>query len=441
MNRKVPVLATTTLAALSLISVQGVRAQEPGEPESLFRPFHAPKDPGRLHGQRQVFPTGEFPADVENVQAAVDQGGVVLLKATNRVGEPTAFDFGPADSTPRGSVLLERDVWVRGEARGSHRTTIEGGYAPFFGRGGHVRIEGIDFEGPQLSAIRVVGGTGAEVIGNRITGVVPALATDPPYFPPSGWYPPDWVQANAITFQAFSSPITGKVVVAGNVIQDVHVAGMTPDFYYPDGAGIYLDGVEAAVDIEANRIAGVDLDGIRLFDSRGAVRVTDNFVGPGGVIGQGIAIANYTVEISDSFDIERNVVICGGEGEWTGWADCIYLLGFYVTIDAPVVAQNHVTMHAAGGGITFYGNVSHARVANNRIDGDGYVAFPVVGIGDVSVAESNRFIGNDISHFDASSELYWADLYLDERTSNTVYVGRVRTVIDLGTGNRINGGH
>jgi hypothetical protein len=64
-----------------------------------------------------------------------------------------------------------------------------------------------------------------------------------------------------------------------------------------------------------------------------------------------------------------------------------------------------------------------------------------VGIGDVSVAESNRFIGNDISHFDASSELYWADLYLDERTSNTVYVGRVRTVIDLGTGNRINGGH
>ena len=33
-----------------------------------------------------VYPTGVFPDDVQNVQAAVDKGGVVLLKAVNVSG-------------------------------------------------------------------------------------------------------------------------------------------------------------------------------------------------------------------------------------------------------------------------------------------------------------------------------------------------------------------
>lgn len=34
-----------------------------------------------------VYPTGTFPQDVENVQSAVNQGGTVLLKATEVVDE------------------------------------------------------------------------------------------------------------------------------------------------------------------------------------------------------------------------------------------------------------------------------------------------------------------------------------------------------------------
>ena len=41
-----------------------------------------------------VYPTGSFPLDVQNVQAAINAGGTVLLKATNAADQPIAFNFG-----------------------------------------------------------------------------------------------------------------------------------------------------------------------------------------------------------------------------------------------------------------------------------------------------------------------------------------------------------
>jgi hypothetical protein len=41
-----------------------------------------------------VYPTGDPSIDIANVQAAIDEGGTVLLKSTNQVGVPTSFDFG-----------------------------------------------------------------------------------------------------------------------------------------------------------------------------------------------------------------------------------------------------------------------------------------------------------------------------------------------------------
>jgi hypothetical protein len=48
-----------------------------------------------------VYPTGSFPLDVQNVQAAIDGSGTIILKATNSAGQPTAFNFGPADTHNR----------------------------------------------------------------------------------------------------------------------------------------------------------------------------------------------------------------------------------------------------------------------------------------------------------------------------------------------------
>lgn len=82
-----------------------------------------------------VYPTGAFPTDGINVQAAADQGGTVLLKATNRQGKPTAFNFGTPDPNHGGTscsvagvtVNLNTDVAILGEQVGQKMTTINGG--------------------------------------------------------------------------------------------------------------------------------------------------------------------------------------------------------------------------------------------------------------------------------------------------------------------------
>jgi hypothetical protein len=54
-------------------------------------PLDGRADPG---GLSVVYPTGLYPYDVTIVQAALDRGGTVLLKAVNVAGIPTPFNFG-----------------------------------------------------------------------------------------------------------------------------------------------------------------------------------------------------------------------------------------------------------------------------------------------------------------------------------------------------------
>jgi hypothetical protein len=375
------------------------------------------KEPPGVAPNEIVFPTGEFPADVKNVQAAVDQGGVVLLKATNVDGQPTPFNFGPPVAGVGGRVDVETDVWVLGEAAGANTTTIEGGVIPFFGRDGHMRIESLNFEGPLLSAIIVIRSTGAEIVGNRISSVVPVLLDF------------GLTEGRAIKFLANSFPITGKVVVADNVILDMH-ADLSD--------AIVFDEVEADTCIERNCIADVQSNGIFLINSRGPVQIADNFIAPGPgdedlfTLGNGIAILNTSaVDTSrSSFDVTDNRVICENRN-----ADGMYVAGLGVTIDAPLITKNHVTMHGSSyGAITCYGNVSHGRVSNNHIDGDGAFALDIFAVAPDDSAESNTFQGNNISHFEAGI----ADVFLDVHTRNTVVHGRVRSAIDLGVDNRVN---
>jgi hypothetical protein len=176
-----------------------------------------------------------------------------------------------------------------------------------------------------------------------------------------------------------------------------------------------------------------------MINSRGAVRLADNFIVPGPgdggpfALGNGIAILNTpAVDTSDSsFDVTDNRVICENPN-----ADGIYLAGFDVTIDAPVITKNDVTMRGSSyGAITYYGSVSHGRVSNNRIDGDGAFALDIFTVAPDDSAESNTFEGNNISHFEAGI----ADVFLDVHTRNTVVHGRVRSVIDVGVDNSVSG--
>ena len=113
-------------------------------------------------------------------------------------------------------------------------------------------------------------------------------------------------------------------------------------------------------------------------------------------------------------------------------ADGMYLFGAGVTIHAPLISRNRITMRDSFyGAITLYGEVSHGNVSANEIDGDGAFAFDIVAFAPGQIAESNTFQGNNISHFEAGI----ADVFLDVHSRNTVVNGLVRSVIDLGVDN------
>ena len=65
-------------------------------------------------GPTVVYPTGQWPADVDDVQAAANAGGRILLKAVNASGVPTAFNFGSPDNLRHRGVAFEVPVEVSG---------------------------------------------------------------------------------------------------------------------------------------------------------------------------------------------------------------------------------------------------------------------------------------------------------------------------------------
>ena len=144
---------------------------------------HSPVGYGAERGQRPlqcqrraptvVLPTGGYPADVNNVQGALDAGGTVLLKATNASGAPTPFNFGPA-TRGSGFVTFHQDAQLTGERTSQAATTIKGGNAPIRAFDAlSIAVRDILFDGPRLFALDFSQPPGADAVvtGNQISHV------------------------------------------------------------------------------------------------------------------------------------------------------------------------------------------------------------------------------------------------------------------------------
>ncbi len=354
-----------------------------------------------------VYPTGIFPDDVANVQAALDQGGGVLLKAVNQSGTPTAFNFGSPEPQPGREVLIRRDVMVFGEQNGATMTTIRGGSTPFLCKVPvRSHIEGIAFEGPRGSAITITNTSGIEVVGNRISSVVP-------------------VQFRTFTFgdgiDVFGSTTSAKIVVSGNTLTKIH----------SDCCGaIQFDSVQGASEITGNTVTDVSGSGILALRSSSSVLIADNLVSPGAdesgfgcIFVDGNQAATYT--------LQNNAVLCESL-----FSDGIAVGGLYSdgTVGATVIG-NRVTMHNSFyGGISLYGQVSGTQVSQNTIAGDSGVALAIAeGFDPSQLATLNRFTGNDTSHHTST----YADEYFGTNSGRNEALGRCGSVDDEGTNNFI----
>jgi hypothetical protein len=388
--------ATRALSALVLVGCLSVSAGARGE-ETLV-----------------VVPTGQFPADVQNVQAALDAGGEVLLRAADAAGVPTAFNFGAF-----GAATLSSSVTVVGEVVNGHMTTIRGGFAPFRAMPfAPVRsaFHGIRFDGPRSTAVFLNFSSGFEFTGNVVTDVIGT-----PYF--------GLTKGQAVWITAAPGHVTGSVKISGNVVERVFA-----DLSY----GVAIAGFDATAEIGDNTFRDTRDTGILVVGGSQTVSIENNLVVPGAApypgffsVGNGIFVGQG----KGAFRIRRNTVVCGNP-----FADGIALSGHIAAPDAvpasSVVEHNHVTMQGSMfGAITVYGQIDPSLIANNLVRGDGAFAMQVAAAFGNEQTRAVVFRGNNIADFKSSV----ANVFLDTITHENVLVGHSGTVVDLGVANRITG--
>jgi hypothetical protein len=180
--------------------------------------------------------TGDPNIDVPAVQAAVDQGGTILLKGT--------FDFGT------GTVYITTTVTIRGE--GSENTKICGGghvgghysmeTSAFMSmEGANPTIEEIWFDGAAFAAIYLFSCNGATIRNNKITGVIPETEKwgwSPAVFGIWGGALFEQIYANDPMSSYYGEPVygfKGSILIEENEVDLMHL--------YPAGWYDIYDGI------------------------------------------------------------------------------------------------------------------------------------------------------------------------------------------------------
>jgi hypothetical protein len=394
--------------------------------------------------QTTVYPTGIFPLDAKNVQAAVNAGGTVFLRATNSAGVPTAFNFGTPDpnhggttcNVPGVGVNLTTDVAIIGERVGQQMATISGGCRPIFGQVPvKSKIEGIDFETPVAAAIILTASTGTEIVGNRINGVKGVLISVP-----SGFEISDGDGIDLFGNDDPQNAITGHAIITNNTIENLGA-----DF----ANGVQLDEVAAEVDINGNTVrfpqsnGVVNTAGITAFRSHNRVSIVGNDIsmGPGNPDAFPIPIfvggdhdASYIIAFNNVIDTHPNGDgIAVTDGDFAEPTQGAQILANHVTLNSSVVGQSGPNFFGTAG-VDVFGAVSNSLIAANVIKGTSAFALDVVdGIFSTSIPDSDQLLLNDIS---GHTSLI-TDVYFGMDTSDMLFVGRCATDIDQGTDNKI----
>ena len=374
-----------------------------------------------------VYPTGQHPADADNVQAAVSAGGGVLLKATDAAGVFTPFNFGPAVAGS-GTVFLNADVSVRGETVAGRMTTITGGDTPFrINQPVESSFEGLNFEGPRMAAVLVRAAARFEFRRSRVARVVPFY-----------WYTGDgvdWYKGQGL-WVAVAGRSSGAIVIEDNVFEDCGLGGAQL------GYGLALTTGDAPLRVARNVIRGANFAGIILILPGAESVIEGNIIvaGPGDITprysGNGIHLLGAWRRVQDAPVIFRKNELRVEGPEAKG----IYALGDEAVnkkVQNLSVEENEITVSDGLAGIGLWGEVIGARVRNNRLRGDARYAM-LLGVGVYDPTEQsagNEFTGNNVATFDASV----ADVFFDTNTVDNVLKGHSGSVIDLGIGNVLTG--
>lgn len=383
--------------------------------------------------QTVVVGTGNPDIDVPAVQAAVDQGGDVILKGHFSFNRPPTVPTATGFVGGLATVLVWKAVAISGPLDGDDEmASIEGGTTPFYveAPGARVTIQGLRFIRPKGDAILVYAVSGLVIASCKIEGIVP--------LPTIGGDGIDIITGGGIpmpTNPGKPENISGTLLIADN---DIDVAGGTA---LDNTVGVLIFGVgvpgaEVEVYVSGNNIRNTTEPAINFRRVDGRVYVERNVITTGSVSSQKapgpevIRVANI-----GSYLIAHNSIDCR-------WADAEAKgIGVFSQLadwpmERAIVVDNDVTMAAPEGtvfgplsaGINIRGFAQGNVVLNNRIRGPARAALSV----DVfkgGIPANNAFVLNRFDDFEPSL----ADVFVDAGVINTRIVGQ-GTVEDLGIG-------
>jgi hypothetical protein len=389
-----------------------------------------------------VVGTGDPSVDIPAVQAAVDQGGRVVLMghfsfdAPPTVAEPSSLLL----SGTAGTVLVSKAVAISGTLDDQgEMTTIEGGINPFYveAPGAHVAIEGLHFIHSKAMAIRVVAASGLAIASNQIEGVVPdtkfvgaiLVSTSPGDLPPNaGDGQPEnvsgtlWIANNDIDMQGTAAgTFLGILVFA---------VGKSPD----QEADLYVSG---------NKIRNSTERPVNIYAVGGRAYIERNVITTTGGAGVNVAPSGDVIHIvgPGSFLIAHNTIDCAWASGQQAGIRLMTRPG--QPVSRAIVVDNDVNMSAPEGtvfsltsaAIEIRGAGDSNMALNNRIRGRANFALSVAastaGSADqTGTPQSSAFIMNDLQGFTSAQ----ADLFVDAGGTKTIAVGGQGTVEDHGVG-------
>jgi hypothetical protein len=388
-----------------------------------------------------VVGSGDPTADILAVQAAVDQGGRVILKghfsfdAPPTVAEPPSLLI----STPLGMIQISKAVAILGmpDDQGE-MPTIEGGINPFYvnAPGAQVAIQGLHFIRSKAVVIRVVAAGGLIIARNRMEGVPRdtnfgagiLISTAPMDIPPnSGDGQPEnvtgvlWIANNDIDLQATSGNVLGIVAqaVAKSPDQeaDLYISGNNIKNSSERPINMYSIGGRAH--IERNVITTTSGPGVNVAPSGDVMHI----VGPGSFV-----IAHNTINCQWTSGQQAGIRLMTRPGEPVSHA-------IIVDNDVNMSAPEGTAFTATSAAIEVRGASDGNMVLNNRIRGRANFALSVAastpGTSDFSgVPQNTSFVMNDLTGFTSAQ----ADVFVDAGAANTIAVGGQSTVEDHGAG-------
>ena len=390
--------------------------------------------------QTVVVGTGNPDIDVPAVQAAIDQGGNVVLQGHFSFDRSPTVPTAPAGNPPA-MVLVSKAVAISGAQHehddGGAITTIDGGTIPFFvnAPGVPVSIQGLRFVQPKKAAVLVYAVSGLAIASCQIDGVVPVnhggqgISISTTFNPPTPTNPGQ------------PGNVSGTLTIANNLI---NVAGGTA-LDHTLGVLIFSVGVptaEVEVYISGNTINNANERSINLYQVNGSAQIDWNLVTTSTILGNAnVAFGRGTDVIhvtgTGSYLVAHNSV----DSLWAA-ATGIRVQGQSAQwpIIGAIVVDNDVNMEAPEGtifdnnsaGIDVRGNARDNVVLNNTIRGRARAAL-VVAVNDISqVATNNHFILNRAPDFEASL----ADVFVGPGVMDTLIVGP-GTIVDQGVGTHV----